>query len=90
MRSLPAETPDVKIENCRDVVELVSDTINQIRKGQLDPRIGNALGYLSAVLIKAAEQGDMERRIDDLEALVKGRKHTMDCGLDFGSTNGNT
>jgi len=81
MKTLDAAAPDVKVENCRDVVALISDTINQVRKGQLDPRIANAVGYLSAVLIKAAEQGDMEKRIAEIESLVKGRSQAPDLGL---------
>jgi hypothetical protein len=73
IKTLAADTPDVKVEDCRDVVRLISETINQVRKGQVDPRIANAVGYLANVLIRAAEQGDMEGRLAEVEALVKGR-----------------
>lgn len=83
MKTLDATTPDVVVEDCRGVVKLISETINQVRKGQLDPRIANAVGYLSAVLIKAVEQGDLEQRIGELEALTKGRSQSMDLSLDL-------
>ena len=89
IKTLDAAAPDVKVENCREVVVLLSETINQVRKGQLDPRIANAVGYLSAVLIKAAEQGNLEGRITDLEMLLKGRTQPMGLGLDLIETNGN-
>ena len=38
MKTLDADAPEVKVEDCGDVVALISDTINQVRKGQLDPR----------------------------------------------------
>jgi len=71
MKTLSADVPDVKVESCQDVVKLIGETINQVRKGQLDPRAGNAIGYLANVLIKAYEQGSLEKRIEDLEAAVK-------------------
>lgn len=74
MKTLDASAPDVEIEDCQDVVRLISETINQVRKGQIDPRVANAVGYLANVLIRAVEQGDMERRLDDLEAVVKTKR----------------
>ena len=76
MKTLDADAPDVKVESCQDVVRLISETINQVRKGQIDPRVANAIGYLANVLIKAAEQGDLEKRIEDLEAAVKTKRGT--------------
>jgi len=71
MKTLEATTPDVEIEDTRDVVRLIAETINQVRRGQIDPRVANAVGYLANVLIRAVEQGELERRLVDLEALVK-------------------
>jgi hypothetical protein len=34
-----------------DVVKLLSETINQVRKGIIDPPVANAIGYLANVLI---------------------------------------
>jgi len=75
MKTLDADAPDLKIDNCRDVVGLISETINQVRKGELDPRVANAVGYLANVLIKAAEQGDMESRLNDLESAMRSRAY---------------
>ncbi len=73
--------PDIKVESCRDVVRLISDTINQVRRGELDPRVANAIGYLANVLIKAAEQGDTEKRLEDLEAAVKTNRQTPELSM---------
>jgi hypothetical protein len=73
LKTLADTLPDVKIADCEDVVEILSETINQVRKGQIDPRVANAVGYLATVLIKAAEQGDLERRISEVEAVLKSR-----------------
>lgn len=74
MKTLDAAAPDVKVRDCRDVVELIGATINQVRKGELDPRVANAVGYLANVLIKAVEQSETERRLEELEDIVKGTR----------------
>lgn len=81
MRTLSADVPDVKVEDCGDVVRLVGATINQVRKGELDPRVANAVGYLANVLLKAVEQSDVEKRIAELEAIVKAPRPSADLAM---------
>jgi hypothetical protein len=78
MKTLPAEMPDVNVESCQDVVRLISETINQVRKGDIDPRVANAIGYLANVLIRAVDQGELEKRIEDLEAAVSMKTASPD------------
>ena len=40
MATLPADAPDVKVEDGADVVKLLGETINQVRRGEIDPRVG--------------------------------------------------
>lgn len=81
MKTLDADAGDIRVESCQDVVKLLSDTINQVRKGDLDPRIANAIGYLANILIRAAEQGDHEKRLEDLEAAVLKDRQPADFNL---------
>src|SRR4051812_32349971 len=53
--ALPTDTPDYDLKNVGDVVILLGSTINQVRKGQVDPRVANSVGYLSGILLKALE-----------------------------------
>ena len=64
---LPANTPDVALNNSSNVSALITDSINQLRRGQLDPRVANGVGYLASVLLRSMEQGLMEQRISKLE-----------------------
>jgi hypothetical protein len=80
-KTLDASTPDLKITDARGVVRLVSETINQVRKGAIDTRVGTTVGYLAGVLVKALEQADLEQRIESLEALIKARRHEPDLVL---------
>lgn len=68
---LSDETPDVQIRDCRDILVFIETTINQLRRGEVDPRIANSLGYLLNLSLKAIDQGTTERRLAELEAVIK-------------------
>lgn len=67
------DLPEVQLRSVNDVTALLAQTINQVRSGGLDPRTGNAVGYLAAVMLKALQQGDIEARLQALEAVHKTR-----------------
>ncbi len=62
-KALDAETPAMDIQAVADVKGLLSDTIHQVRIGQIDPKIANCVGYLSGILLKVIEVGDLVQRI---------------------------
>jgi hypothetical protein len=78
MKTLEASTPDVKVEDSGDAIALISATINQVRRGLIDPRIANSVGYLANILIRAVDQDKLETRIENLEALLKVQTPTLD------------
>mgnify|MGYP000964129354 FL=1 len=78
MTTLTDDQPDVQIRDSRDVIVLVSDTINAVLKGRIDPRIANTVGYLANVLLKAVDQGVLEERLAELEAVVKRNDRQID------------
>ena len=78
IRALDATAPDVEVEDCGEVVALVSATINQVRKGIIDPRVANSVGYLANILIKAFERDELETRIEKLEALFERRSEASE------------
>jgi len=67
---LGPDTPDVPLSSPMEVVALLGETINQVRRGDVDPKVANTVGYLSGVLIRALEAGDIEQRLAVLEAIV--------------------
>jgi hypothetical protein len=52
-RVLPPDAPDVQLDTCKDVSDLLSETISQVRRGELDSRAANTIEYLSGILLKA-------------------------------------
>lgn len=81
MRVLTEITPDFEIQDSEDVVALVSETINQVRKGKIDPRVANAVGYLANVLVKVFESQKLSTRVDKLEAVLRNRTGGDDLEL---------
>jgi hypothetical protein len=70
---LPADTPDLPLASFADVCQLLGETINQVRIGRLDVKVGHTVGFLAGVLLKAIEASELERmaeEIDKLKALV--------------------
>jgi hypothetical protein len=74
--SLPPDTPDCDLKNVADVVLLLGLTLNQVRKGQIDPRVGNSIGYIAGILLKALEVDTLERRVSDLEVAIKNQSQS--------------
>ena len=70
---LSLDVPGRTVKTATDVVDLLSETINHVRTGQLDPKIGNCMGYLAGIILKAAEQGGMEERLAALEGIVSAQ-----------------
>lgn len=75
-RVLSADTPAKDIKSVADVKGLLSQTIHQVRTGAIDPKIANCLGYLSGILLKAIEVGDIEERLAAMEAVVGQSQRT--------------
>ena len=70
---LPQGTPEVPLASVADVTRLLAQTINQVRRGDLDPKPATTIGYLAGLLLKSIEQGAFEDRLAALEATVAER-----------------
>lgn len=66
---LPAETPDRPIRSTTDTAKLLEETINQVSRGEIEPRISNAIGYLASIMLRAMEQSNMEKRQGTLDTM---------------------
>src|SRR5262249_34645538 len=68
--ALPAAMPVKSLKTVSDVIDLLSDTINHVRRGEMDLRVSNSIGYLSGILLSAIEKGSFEERLDALESAI--------------------
>lgn len=72
-RHIPEKTelPEVVLKNLNDIPPMLVDTIQHLRRGAIDVRLGTAIGYLSNVLMKSYELTDLEPRIEKVEQYIK-------------------
>lgn len=69
--SAPVSLPEIMISDTRDIPPLLVDTIQHMRSGEIDVRLGTAIGYLSNILLKSYEVAGLESRIEKMEKFIK-------------------
>jgi hypothetical protein len=69
---LPAQTPDLPLQNAADVTRALAGTVNEVRTGRVDVKVANCIGYLCGLLLKAHEVGELQRRLETLEQRAGG------------------
>jgi hypothetical protein len=79
---LPTNTPDKRLDSASDVTVLLAETINQVRRGEIDPRVSNAVGYLTGILLKAKENDEIEQRLARLESILAAQQMNSKSYLD--------
>ena len=93
----PPDGPPKPLRDATEVSEFLSETINQVRVGKIDPKVANAVGYLTSVHLKALEQGPMQERLariesalgleDNTQSAKLGREFRNDAGGNHTKTN---
>lgn len=68
--TLPAGTPDFPLRNSTDAAALLARTVNQLLRGEIDPKIANGAGFLIGILMKAQDASRLEERLSALEAAI--------------------
>ncbi|MFH0809363.1 MAG: hypothetical protein V2A77_02660 [Pseudomonadota bacterium] len=58
---------DFSLKSPQDVAAMLETACNAMLRGELDRGLASCAGYLGQGIIKALEQGDLERRIAALE-----------------------
>lgn len=68
---LPADTPDALLGTHAELAAFLATTLNQTRRGELDPRVCNALTYGASVQLRVIENGDLAKRLEAVEAALR-------------------
>ncbi|MCK9436667.1 MAG: hypothetical protein M0Q12_05605 [Synergistaceae bacterium] len=69
--------PPIALNQPKDIVALLSTTINETRGGAIELRVANCIGYLSGHLIKAIEISDLETRLLKIEGVLNKDKNVF-------------
>jgi hypothetical protein len=67
------EAPEVRLGSVAELGALLDQTMSQVRRGELDPRVGNCIGYLASVRRQTLVDGELELRLAALEQRLKGK-----------------
>src|SRR6266849_6756313 len=51
--TLPPNLSAIRLQKASDVFELLSQTVNHFRRGEMDMRAAKAIGYLASLLLRA-------------------------------------
>jgi hypothetical protein len=70
---LPADAADLVLDNQGDVVQFLTVTINDVRKGRLGTKEATTIGYLLGIRQKMQASRDIEDRLAAVEAVLKAR-----------------
>jgi hypothetical protein len=73
--TLPPDTPDVPLLTLDDCKRAIEATFNLVRRGQVDVKVGNALGFLvgvqRSIVVGVEQAAEIERLRELLEGGVK-------------------
>ena len=68
--AIAREAPVRELETSSHVARLLAETINNVRRSELDPKVANCVGYLSTILLKSLEQSEIADRLEALERVM--------------------
>lgn len=63
-----------RLKTIEDVRRYLATVLLRTEAGEIDAQIAGRLAYISNILLKAIHDGDLEKRIADLEELMAQRK----------------
>jgi len=63
-----------RLQTTQDLRRYLANLINRTEAGKIDANIARGLTYMVSILMRAIEGSDIEKRIGELEKLIKERK----------------
>lgn len=68
----------VELKTCEQVVFLLEDTINRIRKvdedGEMPLKVASTIGFLATHLLKGIQSSELDKRMEIIESVIFERK----------------
>ena len=72
-RGVAGEVDVLKAVSPVELVDLLCNTIDDVRIGAIDPKVANAVGYLTGVIVKVQELEAVVERLSAIEEALKAR-----------------
>jgi len=65
------ELAEVSLDNAHDLILIVAEAINLLRRNEMDQKRATAIGYLVGIALKVRDATDTDERLARLEALLE-------------------
>lgn len=62
-----------RLKTMEDIRRYIANLINRTESGEVDGKLAGKLGYLSNILVKIIEGGQLEKRVELLEEEINQR-----------------
>lgn len=62
-----------RLQNAHDLRRYMANLINRTEAGNIEVNLGKSLAYMSSILIRVIEGGDLERRVEQLERKLESK-----------------
>jgi GH24 family phage-related lysozyme (muramidase) len=67
-----------RLQNAQDLRRYLSNLINRTEAGIVDVNLGKSLAYMSSILLRIIEGGDLEGRVEQLERKLELKRKKGD------------
>ena len=67
-----------RLQNAQDLRRYLASLINRVESGVVEVNLGKSLAYMSSILLRIIEGGDLEGRVEQLERKLESKRKKGD------------
>jgi hypothetical protein len=67
-----------RLQKAQDLRRYLASLINRVESGKVEVNLGKALAYMSSILVRVIEGGDLEERVEELERKMESKRKKGD------------
>lgn len=67
-----------RLQNTHDLRRYLASLINRVESGEVEVNLGKSLAYMSSILLRIIEGGDLEGRVEQLERKLESKRKKGD------------
>jgi len=67
-----------RLQNAQDLRRYLANLINRTESGEVEVNLGKSLAYMSSILLRIIEGGDLEGRVEQLERKLESKRKKGD------------
>lgn len=67
-----------RLQNAQDLRRYLASLINRVESGDVEVNLGKSLAYMSSILLRIIEGGDLEGRVEQLERKLESKRKKGD------------